>query len=238
MGAMVTCRRCFRDIPDSEVDPALGFVECRQCNVIFEIAPTPARAREQVPMPSGVRVRRRGGGQGDGPYRGGAANPGALEVALPFTRWVGGAAVASAVITFVVGGVLAIYGRGEEDRWFALTVLPLTGLVLMYVGIACLVNERRIVVDADATDVRNGPVPWPGRRRVPAATIKQLYVTRVRYRRTRRGTERFVLRFVDNAGAHATLVVFDDVAQALWLEQAIERHLGIADVPVVLQAVT
>lgn len=232
----VTCRRCFRDIPAGEIDPALGFVECARCNAVFELRRDdgPPPRRPEVPMPRGVRIRRGEVDPQGGPYRGAGVGTGRLEVSLPFTRWRGLIGTLGAVFLFGVAVVLVV-GPGPASDPPPLGVLVLLGLAslgLSWPGLAYLVNHRTIVIDADSIEVRNGPVPWPGRRRIAADTLKQLYVERVIYRANRGTDERYCLRTIDADGVHGTLIVLDRAPQALWLEQEIERQLGIADVPV------
>lgn len=218
------CPHCARTIyaaPDEHVD---GVVECVECRAYFvprahqapEVAPAAPRA--PVAMPRGVRVARRDPPAMTGdPFRGTVAR-GTLVVSTPLS-YVEGTLFA---ITAVFFAVASAWMATTEDTVACVGI----ALVFAYPAAVNFVNRRTIRVDPDAIEVRVGPLPWRRRIRLPAARFAQLYVRR---QAAGRHGHMFSVVAVDAAGERLRVVALDDLPQALWLEQEIERHLGIAN---------
>ena len=99
-------------------------------------------------------------------------------------------------------------------------------------------NNHRIRVDAARLEVAQGPLPWPGARKLDASDIVQLYATEQESRsETNNGGNRKVnvrkhYRLLANTRSRGRVKILsglNDPLQALWLEQEIERLLGIID---------
>lgn len=89
--------------------------------------------------------------------------------------------------------------------------------------------------------VTQGPLPWPGTRKLKASDVTQLFAMEHESRvETDNGGQRKIqirkhYRLSANTGSGGNLTVLsglNDSLQALWLEQEIERLLGIADKPI------
>lgn len=113
--------------------------------------------------------------------------------------------------------------------WFPLLHVAV-GVGLTYSTLAGFVNRTSVVVGGGELSVRHGPLPWPGNRTVATPDIRQLY-REERISNTRRGR---------SASYHLCAVTLDNrllrvigsvpgADVALYLEQAIERALGIED---------
>jgi DNA-directed RNA polymerase subunit RPC12/RpoP len=141
--------------------------------------------------------------------------------------------------------------------WNVILVLPLTrgtlpgdwpmhlpnvgiGLYLGYVSLAGLLNTTRVEASQRGLIIRQGPLPWPGNRTIPCHTLTQLYCQE---RGGRRGilpalarvflSSSYRLLALDARGREVKLLSgIADKEQALYLEQALERQLGIEDSPV------
>lgn len=104
------------------------------------------------------------------------------------------------------------------------------GVGFMYYAIAGLVNRTRVTVGGGAVDVRIGPLPWPGSKRVEVSDIAQVYVeklvTRLRYSEY----YSYQVNALTPQNRKLTLVSgLEDRDVALRLEQEIEKALGIPD---------
>ena len=105
----------------------------------------------------------------------------------------------------------------------------------LYWAATQLLNSTRLEVDRQTLSVRHGPVPWPGGIRLPVTDLEQLYVGWEVYRAPRSGRRSytFTLRAKLKQGGDAVLVGGPiDLDRAKALEQVLELHLGIANVPV------
>ncbi len=128
-------------------------------------------------------------------------------------------------------------GAGESPIVLVFCILfaGAMSLVIFYYFLLWFVNERVVEVNQDSLTARcEGPVPWP----VPdhtfdSASIKQMYVIE------RVGGGRYRTMYYDvyvlttdkwtTDGRHEKLVTARQGEWALYLEQEIERFLGIED---------
>ena len=113
-------------------------------------------------------------------------------------------------------------------------ILVAAGGVFLYPALEELLNRTRIAVQGGRLVVRHGPIPWPGNVDVPASGVRQLYcVEKVNYRKPGGRYFTYEVAFHGFDGSQGTLVKgFADPEQALFVEQALERHLRIEDRPV------
>lgn len=120
-------------------------------------------------------------------------------------------------------------GAADPMIWFPLLHVAV-GIGLTYSTIAGFVNRTEIVVGGGEVAVRHGPLPWPGGKTLPTPEITQLY-REERSSTTRSGRSvRHELNVMTGDGRKVRLVArVPDPAMALYLEQAIERELGLAD---------
>jgi hypothetical protein len=121
----------------------------------------------------------------------------------------------------------------EGAAWI-MAVFPLAhvavGLGLTYFTIAGFLNRTRLCASHEQLSVAHGPLPWFGARVLPAASIGQLY-SRELVTQTRSGTQRsYELQAIEKSGRQLRLLRgLGEVEQALWLEQELERFLGLQD---------
>ncbi len=152
---------------------------------------------------------------------------GSLEVSWPVGQGI------QSLILLVIAGGFAYVGLTSGN----LFILPIA-LVITYFAAVRAVNRHRVRVDAARLEISQGPLPWPGAKKLDASSIEQLFVTehesrvetgsegdrRVEIRRHYRLSaatrdKRRVVLLRDPGGA----------LQGLWLEQEIEGVLGIGD---------
>jgi hypothetical protein len=87
----------------------------------------------------------------------------------------------------------------------------------------------------DRISVRAGPVPWRGSADVEVGEVAQLFTTeKVHPQQNGHPKRVYTVHVLTKGGRRLPLVrgLLTEVEQALFLEQAIERHLRIQDRPV------
>ncbi|WP_224249137.1 hypothetical protein [Hyalangium gracile] len=124
-----------------------------------------------------------------------------------------------------------------DDTPIIMVIFPVAhvavGVGLTYYTLTGLVNRTRIEVGRNQLSIRHGPLPWPGNRDVPGRQFTQLYG--VENVRTNKGNQTYTyeLKAVERSGKTVTLLSgLTEKNQILYLEQTLERRLGIEDEPV------
>ncbi|HEY3449655.1 MAG TPA: hypothetical protein VGK67_25095 [Myxococcales bacterium] len=223
------CRSCGAALRAEDIHQDLAIAKCGYCHAIRDLAPRgdadPAarQLRPQVPMPARFTLDRQGG-----------------RLVVEW-RWSRATGIAVLIFSGLWNAVLAVSYRlmlasdvQPEAPLFALPFVAV-GLALSWFGLACLLNRTRIEVGGGVLGVRHFPVPWRRDRELAAAQIDQLFCREI-VNDTDEGTSRSyqLIAVCKPDGRSLTLVSnLDEAQQALFLEQQVEGHLGIADRPVV-----
>lgn len=224
----LSCKTCGAPLDEEHIDRSRGLARCRYCDTVVELDPAftkPTKRawgeRAPVPMPERFHVVVRGG---------------TLSVRW---RWLDGKAALMALITV---GWLVMLGTGamknitnpttgQPDLGNILPHIVIT-LGLLYVSAAYLLNTTTLMASSGALHVRHAPIPWLGNGTV--RPVRQLFSKeRVHHHKHGRRTYTYELHAIVGGGKHRKLVGgLSEAPQVLWLEQAIEEHLGISDRPV------
>ena len=107
------------------------------------------------------------------------------------------------------------------------------GIGLTYYVVAGWVNRTHILVNRGQIAVRHGPIPWIGNTDLAVSALKQLYATEKRSLFGRGNPETYVVNAITQHGRTIPLVSgLATREQALYIEQEIEKYLGIEDIPV------
>lgn len=108
------------------------------------------------------------------------------------------------------------------------------GICLMYYTLCLFVNSTTIRVDHAELSVSHGPLPWWGNVVYPRSDVVQLFcIERVHYGRKGGISFTYDVEIITRGNVRYSLVsTLPDMGQALFIEQQLERHLGIQDVPV------
>jgi hypothetical protein len=139
---------------------------------------------------------------------------------------------------FLVGWYgMATGDMGPSPFFFRLIflVFPLghvaVGVGLAYFVLALIFNRSEVLVDRGVLSVKHGPIPWSG------ATVNSDDIEQIFCKQTGRGGSDAQPSFsvqarLKDGSVRSLLSHVTSSEEALYLEQAIERHLRIRDVPV------
>jgi len=223
------CRNCGAGLEAEQIDSALGVITCSHCGSLHEIpakllkgseddatrAPRKKPERVEAALPGKFKVKR---------------NPGSMEVI-----WPAGGIMHGAILS-IIAGVFA-YVAITSDMLFL--IIASTGL--FYFAAVQGINKHRIRVDESRLEVTHGPLPAPGSRKLKASDIMQLYTTEHKTKAQSQNNPHYhdnknsvrkhyrLSAKTQHNGNVKIISGLHDPLQALWLEQEIERLLGIAD---------
>lgn len=224
----IRCKRCGAPIPKRNIDRELALATCEHCGTVFGLRlPTPEEEREAprvperppVPMPERFEIAETGS---------------ALRITYQWFNW-----------TYVMLMVFAVFWNGFMVVWNVMGavatfgIMNLFGLLHTAVGIGMayyalvgLINSTTIWVTPGVLKISHHPLPWFGAKEVRASAIRQLYAKEV-IRSTKNGTSRNyqVHAVLEGEGQEKLLQGLAEAEQALYIEQEIERYLGIEDRP-------
>ncbi len=206
---VITCSHCggMHDMPDESVQHSAGVQ-----NSINSKTSSPKLERQEVPLPNRFKVNR---------------TPQGLEI-----TWRVGRLLEGLVLLIVAGGFT--YVAMMQGLYFLIAV----SVGLVYTAAVRTFNEHRIRTGSNSLQVTQGPLPWLGARKLDVSDIAQLFSTEYETRIQTGGDgdrrtevhKRYYLSAQTKAQKRVKLLSgLADPLQALWLEQEIERSLGIRD---------
>ncbi len=221
----LTCPSCRSALSEQGLDLARGIATCSHCGalVLLPAAARPAHStvRPPVPLPERVTVRELGDG---------------VELRL---RWFTPAVWFLLFFVITWDGFLVFwYSIALRDGapWI-MAVFPIAhlavGVGLTYFVVATFLNTTTVTATRDRLRVRHGPVPWVGNLELASDDLAQLFCKERVHRKKRGTSSTYELWAQRKHGASLRILRGGtDSDQALYLEQAIERALGIRDQPV------
>jgi hypothetical protein len=226
----IFCRQCGAEIKAADINLDSMMAKCASCNAVFSFADmyegiTPKSAKrkayDEVPLPKGISV------QNDG-------------FQLEITRtWFGCSTIAIGGFSLIWNGMLwlifvpVMLSQGLNMEFLFLLPFLAIGIGLLYWTLAGIFNITVIRVDNEKLVVQSGPVPVPGNKTVAAHDIEQIYTKQQVHRGSDSTTYTYELHAVTYEGKKQKLVGnLYDSDQALYIEQEVERFLGIEDRPV------
>ncbi len=124
---------------------------------------------------------------------------------------------------------LAHPSPGSIMLWFPLLHVGV-GVGITYSTIAGFLNRTRVTVNAGEVTIRHGPLPWIGNRNVPAGEIRQLFREETISTGRSGSSATYHLNAITRENRKLRLIRGIPAADvALYLEQEIEKALGIED---------
>ena len=228
MKAMI-CRNCGAGLEAERIDTTLGVVTCSHCGSLHDIparllkgsedeaahAPRKKPERVEVALPDQFKVKK---------------NAGSMEVIWP----AGG--IMHGVVLSIIAGVFA-YVAITSGMLFLIAA----SAGLFYFAAVKGFNKNCIRIDKSRLEVTHGPLPSPGSRKLNASDIVQLYATEHKTKTQTQNNphhhdnrtnvrKHYKLSAKTRHNGNVKIISgLHDPLQALWLEQEIERLLGIED---------
>lgn len=220
----LTCPQCGSSYRAEDLDAARGVLTCRYCRSLTLFRGTPASDPVQRPRPA-VELPRRFTVE-DG-----------LQGLVIRRRWFQPSFVFLAGFCVIWNGFLfAWYSFAGPEAPLLVLVFPALhvalGLGLTYFTLAGFLNTTTIQVGADSIQVRHAPLPWPGVAHIPAMRVTQLFC-KERIHRGKNGSRSTyeVWAVLDDGPTKKLVSGLDEPDQALFVEQRVEKALGLADRP-------
>ena len=241
-GVRIRCVGCSKEIPAEDVHLDRVLAKCVSCHAVFDFS-------DQVGKPGAIpSEEKRKRDRGEIPMPKNLVVDEGMQSLQIVRKWSRGPAWFflffsgfwnSIVSVFVVA---AASGMMKDEQgmgpgcfiWVFLTPFILVGLGTGYAALALLLNRTTIKVEGNELKVLNGPLRWPGTKTLDASQVSQLYCEEyVAYKQNNSPQYRFKVKAILLDGARVDLIPgCEDAGQALYLEQLLERHLGIEDRPV------
>jgi hypothetical protein len=104
------------------------------------------------------------------------------------------------------------------------------GAGITYYVLCGWLNRTRITVGRSKVSVRHGPLPWFGNLEMDATAIKQLFAKEIISSSRSGNTVRYDLNALTRDGRNIKFISgIENSDQALYIEQEIEKFLGIKD---------
>ncbi|MBN1427015.1 MAG: hypothetical protein JXB07_01440 [Anaerolineae bacterium] len=222
----VKCKHCGQDIPAEDINLERLMAKCRSCNAVFSIEDqvdgeaASGFTRQEVPKPKGFKVE---------------DEMGTLKIIRP---WFGLVTIPLTFFCLFWNGFMAFwFGTAITQRIWIMAAFgilhAIIGLVMAYTTIASYLNRTVVKVRFEGVEVKNGPLPSFGNKRLETIAIKQLYTKEIISRgRSSYGYSYEVHAVTTDDRNEVVVGGLEDSAQALYIEQEIERALGIKDRPV------
>lgn len=217
------CRNCGSALSPEEFSPQLAAARCRHCGSLFALPVASGGRvlpRPDAPMPRNCQIR-------DDGYT--------LEITR---KWKDAAAWFLLVFSlFWNGFMIGWHTIALTTGVWAMSLFGLLhtaiGLFLIYTTAARFVNWTVVRANTTTLEVKSGPLPWRGDKSLSSPDIRQLYCAE-KITRNKNGTSTsYRVEAVLDGNRRETLVTgLTQAEHALFLEQQLERHLKIADVPV------
>lgn len=224
----LSCKKCGAPLEGRDIRMDLGLARCGHCSTIFSLQGMPAQnagsarstVRPPVPMPKNVDVVDTGAG-----------------VQLSY-RWYGPKYIGMIIFTLFWNGFMCAWHTISLTQGMpAMSLFGLLhtaiGIGVAYITAAGFVNRTTVFAEPGLLTIHHHPLPWPGNKSVLVDQIEQLYC-KEKVSHSKNGTSvSYEVHAALHDGSQVKLLSGLDVAdQALFIEQELERYLGIRDRPV------
>ncbi|MCP3136828.1 hypothetical protein [Pyxidicoccus xibeiensis] len=230
---MESCKLCQAPMSPEDIQWDLAMARCPECRAVYDVsghkaeplaAPAPAlpsQPRAPVPLPSRFQVE-----EVDGTLR------------LRW-RWVSVhvfsefifAAILDAMVALTV--VTYISGDTKLGELLCLSPFAVLAVLLTYRVMMLLLNHTTLEVSRHQLSIRHGPIPGRRDLELKGSQLTQLYGRECVHKGNVGDTLTYDLIARDDKGREVTLLAgLEEVQQVLFLEQQLERRLGIEDTPV------
>jgi hypothetical protein len=234
----MSCEVCHSPLQADDVRLDLAVAKCHSCNAVYDLSGRKARGVVIQPeVKQALRPK--------------AALPPRFKVEEDTTttrivwRWFNPVnhlfllffCVAWNSFLLVWYGMAFTVGKDGDPVSLIMVIFPIghvaVGVGLTYYMLTGFLNRTRIEVSRNQLTIRHGPLPWRGNQDLPGRQLTQLYGEEVTSRGKNSVTITYDLHAVDREGRKVKLLSgLTEKDQVLYLEQTLERRLGIEDAPV------
>ena len=221
------CDSCAAPLEEKQIDEERALARCAFCGAVMDLSrragPGPGGRtfrdleRPEVPLPEKFRLEKDGGG---------------IRISW---RWFTPAAVFLAFFAVVWNGFLiAFFGMaaasGAPGVFFLFPLIHVAvGVGIGYFALASFLNTTTVSVGGGTVAVRHGPLPWFGNRVLTGREVDQLFCAQKVSHGKHGVSVTHEVNAVLKAGKRLTLLKGLQLDQALFVEQRLERQLGIKD---------
>jgi hypothetical protein len=226
----IVCESCGEPVAAADINMQLGMAKCVPCDSLFSIAMQVALAERPLPIvgvPRSIRVDNFG-----------------TELRLS-RRWFNSGAFGLLIFTlFLSGFVGAFVGmliqgfvRGAPPPLLSLILIApflVITLSLAYITLAMFLNKTVVVATSSSLTTSHGPLMLRRSVSVDVADVEQVFVKRS-VPNNSEATYEVWARMADDED-HELIADIPDFKAARYIEQEIERFLGLPDLPVVGEA--
>lgn len=225
---ILNCEQCGANMSDEQINTSTGFATCTYCgattvideDIVSRSDWSSQASRFDVPMPSGFSVE-----PADGKLRIRRSwfRPAILFMALFTLVWNGFMVVWFSMAMRSGAGFMAMFGLLHAG----------VGMFLLYTTAAAFINTTTITVGMSRLSVLHGPMPWPGSKTLATPDIAQLY-TRKKIKTGKDSVKiTYEVHVIGKDSRRIELIKgLDSEDDALFIEQEVEKYLGIKDQPV------
>jgi hypothetical protein len=130
--------------------------------------------------------------------------------------------------------LLNFYANMEKDADVFAKIFPLihvvVGIGISYYALAGWFNKSNIFVSKERIEINHKPIPWFGHKKIKSSELKQLYSKENVSNNRNNTTVTYEVHAILHNGTNTKLISdLDTSEQALYIEQEIEKYLGIKD---------
>lgn len=232
----IHCRYCASEIAAENINLDKLVAKCSNCNAVFSIAGElgmeagekaskgkgkPTSPLMAVPMPQGIMVDE---------------SMGELKITRKWFSPVQTFPIAFFAVIwngFMIIWYGAAFASGEGQMALCGTLHLAVGLFLIYWVASSFLNSTIMTVNAEHIDIKHGPIPAMGNKTLTAVEVAQIYC-KENVNRGRRSTSVTyeVAAIMQDQRRESLLTGLYNPEQALYIEQEVERFLGIEDLDV------
>ncbi len=231
-----TCKACSAALQKNDIDFQTGIASCHHCQAVMSFAAdlgiepgppprpkAPPAVRPWSPQPKSIRMEQTPFGLR---FTRRWFNPGFIFLAFFCLFWDG-----FLIVWYTIGLTVSTQSGPVGGLMLLFPLIHVAvGVGLTYYTIAGFVNHTKVEIDDRTLSVEHGPLPWKGNQSVPASELSQLYCDR-KISHSKNGTSvTYRLHaLMKNGETRQILAGLQDQASAVYLEQQIEKRLGLRD---------
>jgi hypothetical protein len=152
-------------------------------------------------------------------------------------KWFGTKTLFSALSLVFFGGFFYnfFYNENSAAHFPILFLIPYGAAVIanVYTTMTGLLNSTHIIIGQGKLVVRHKPIPWLGNKNIDTSNFKQLYSIDKIHRSKNGSYQTYEVHAITRDDLTIKLVTgLETSEQALYVEQEVEKFLGIEDIPV------